>query len=67
MGQFIIIAVVIFMIMAFFIMMLMRTATICDDACQRFLEMGLREDMNNVYGEEERKLLYFHYFFFINV
>jgi hypothetical protein len=58
MGQFIIIAVVIFMIMAFFIMMLMRTATICDDACQRFLEMALREDMNNVYGEEERKLLY---------
>ncbi len=38
--------------------MLMRTATICDDACQRFLEMALREDMNNVYGEEERKLLY---------
>jgi hypothetical protein len=58
MGQFIIIAVVIFMIMAFFIMMLMRTATICDDACQRFLEMALREDKNNVYGEEERKLLY---------
>lgn len=58
MGQFIFIAVVIFMIIAFFIMMLMRTATICDDACQRFLEMALREDMNNVYGEEERKLLY---------
>ncbi len=59
MGQFIIIAAVIFMIMAFgFIMMLMRTATICDDACQRCLEMALREDMNNVYGEEERKLLY---------
>ena len=43
MGQFIIIAVVIFMIMAFFIMMLMRTATICDDACQRFLEMALSQ------------------------
>lgn len=60
MGQFIIIAVVIFMSMGFFIMMLMRTATICDDACQRCLEMALREDKNNVYGEEEeeRKLLY---------
>jgi hypothetical protein len=58
MGQFIIIAVVIFMSMGFFIMMLMRTASICDDACQRCLEMALREDKNNVYGEEERKLLY---------
>lgn len=58
MGQFIIIAAVIFMIMVFFIMMLIRTATICDDACQRCLEMALREDMNNLYGEEERKLLY---------
>ena len=50
MGQFIIIAVVIFMSMGFFIMMLMMTATICDDACQRCLEMALREDKNNVYG-----------------
>lgn len=58
MGQFIIIAVVFFMSMGFFIMMLMRTASICDDACQRCLEMALREDKNNVYGEEERKLLY---------
>lgn len=58
MGQFIIIAAVIFMIMVFFIMMLIRTAAICDDACQRCLEMALREDMNNVYGQEKRKLLY---------
>ena len=58
MGQFIIIAVVIFMSMGFFIMMLMRTASICDEACQRCFEMALREDKNNVYGEEERKLLY---------